>query len=63
MAKIPSSLLSVTTLLAHVLGVPLFYLGFVLMYDSQWITKFLEVGQIGIVFNTLMLTSILLVIL
>ena len=63
MAKIPSSLLSVMTLLAHLFGVPFFYLGFVLMYDSKWITEFLQVGQIGIVFNTLMLTSILLVIL
>lgn len=63
MAKIPSSLLSVMTLLAHLFGVPFFYLGFVLMYNSKWITEFLQVGQIGIVFNTLMLTSILLVIL
>lgn len=59
MAKIPSSILSVTTLLAHVIGLPLFYLAFILMYDSGWISAFMNGDQGRIVFNTLMVMSIL----
>ena len=61
MSKIPSSILSVTSLLAHVIGIPIFYLGFILMYDSRWITLFIgsESDMTTTVFNTLMLTSIL----
>lgn len=58
MSKIPSSLLSVPTLLTHILAIPAFFLGFILIYDSQWISAFLDTG-LGIVFNTLILTSIL----
>ncbi len=58
MSKIPSSLLSVPTLLTHVIALPAFFLGFILIYDSQWISSFLDAG-LGIVFNALMLTCIL----
>jgi len=58
MTKIPSSMVSVSTVLIHVFAIPAFFLGFILIYDSQWIDRFLEVG-LGIVFNTLMLTCIL----
>ena len=58
MKKIPASLLSVSTLLLHVFAMPVFFLGFILIYDSAWIDEFLEVG-LGVIFNTLMLTSIL----
>ena len=52
------SLVSITTLLLHVFAMPIFFLGFVLIYDSSWTTRFLEAG-LGTVFNVLMLTSIL----
>lgn len=58
MSKIPSSLLSVPTLLTHVLAMPAFFLGFILIYDSEWIRTFLDAG-LGVVFNALMLTCIL----
>ena len=58
MHKIPTSLLSVTTVLLHIFAIPVFFLGFILIYDSSWIDSFLEVG-LGTIFNTLMLTSIL----
>ena len=61
MLKIPSSLRSVTTLLLHVFAMPVFFLGFILVYQSQWMNEFLDAGP-GIIFNTLMLTSILIVI-
>lgn len=51
-------MLSVSTLLLHVFAMPVFFLGFILIYSSQWIDRFLDAG-LGIVFNTLMLTSIL----
>lgn len=63
MAKIPSSILSVPAMLVHVITIPLFFLGFVLMYDSTWIYEIITDGSMNndqIVFNTLMLTSILL---
>ena len=58
MSKIPSSLLSVNVLLLHCIALPVFFLGFILIYDSSWIDRFLEIGN-GVIFNTLMLTSIL----
>ena len=58
MKKIPHSLLSLTALFLHVLAMPVFFLGFILIYESQWINTFLETG-LGVIFNTLMLTSIL----
>ena len=59
MNKIPSSLCSLTTLLLHVFGMPVFFLGFILIYESRWIIEFLDTGTGMVVFNTLMLTSIL----
>lgn len=58
MTKIPSSLLSLTTLLLHVFVLPVFFLSFILIYDSQWMTEFLDTG-LGTIFNVLMLSSIL----
>lgn len=58
MNKIPLSLLSISTILLHVLVMPIFFLGFILIYDSIWMNRLLETG-LGIIFNTLMLTSIL----
>lgn len=55
---VTSSLLSVTTLLLHVLAMPVFYLGFILVYRSQWMIAFLDSG-LGVVFNVLMLMCIL----
>lgn len=58
MNKIPRSILSVTTLLLHVLAMPVFFLGFILIYQSDWMLRFLNAG-LGVVFNALMLTCIL----
>lgn len=58
MTKTPSSILSVTTMLLHVLAVPVFFLGFILVYKSEWMLRFLDTG-LGYVFNALMLTCIL----
>ena len=59
MNKIPSSLVSLTVLLLHVFAMPVFFLGFILIYESRWIMEFLHTGAEMEVFNTLMLTSIL----
>ena len=58
MAKIPTSLLSVVTMLVHIIVIPVFFLGFILIYESRWAMDFLAAGN-GEVFNALMLTSIL----
>ena len=55
------SLLSITTTILHIFVIPLFYLGFVLVYESQWMLRFLDFGQ-GYVINTLFLTCILIAI-
>ena len=59
MRKIPSSLLSLTVLLLHTFAMPVFFLGFILIYESGWMVEFLDAGNEMTVFNTLMLTSIL----
>ena len=59
MTKIPASLLSVVTMLVHILVIPVFYLGYILIYESRWMIDFLNAGN-GDVFNALMLTCILL---
>lgn len=59
MKKVPHSMLSVNTLLLHVIGIPAYFLGFLLIYRSQWMVKFLDAGRDQMIFNTLMLTSIL----
>lgn len=58
MHKIPASILSAPTLLLHVLAMPVFYLGFILIYRSAWMLAFLDAG-LGAVFNVLMLMCIL----
>lgn len=59
MNKIPSSLLSVSTMLIHIFAIPVFYLGFILIYESRWMMEFLDAGHEMATFNTLMLTSIM----
>ncbi len=59
MKKIPASLLSLVSMLLHVIAIPVFYLGFILVYQSQWINLFLDAGRQMLVFNALMLTCIL----
>ena len=59
MNKIPASLTSITTLLLHVFVIPVFFLGFILIYEGSWTIRFLNAGHEMVVFNTLMLTSIL----
>lgn len=58
MHKIPDSLLSVTVLLLHVIVIPVLFLGFILVYQSEWMITFLDAG-LGTVFNVLMLMCIL----
>ena len=58
MNKIPSSILSLTVLLLHVFAMPVFFLGFILIYNSQWMSEFLN-ACLGVIFNVLMITSIL----
>ena len=55
---VTSSLLSVPALLLHVLALPVFFLGFILGYQSTWQVSFLNAG-LGTVFNALMLMCIL----
>ena len=52
------SLVSITTMFLHVFAMPVFFLGFILVYNSAWMTRFLDTG-LGTIFNALMLTSIL----
>ena len=59
MNKIPASLQSVTMLLIHIFAVPVFFLVFILLYESRWMTEFLNAGNEMTTFNTLILTSIL----
>ena len=49
-------------MLVHILVVPVFFLGFILAYKSQWMIRFLDAGNEMTVFNTLMLMCILIVI-
>lgn len=55
---VTSSLLSITTMMLHILAVPAFYLGFILIYESQWMLRFLDTGM-GYVINTVILACIL----
>ena len=49
---------SPTAMMMHILALPVFFLGFVLIYQSQWMTDFLSVAP-GPTINTLLLTCIL----
>ena len=59
MAKIPRSILSIPSLLIHTIVIPAFFLGFILIYESEWMMQFLSGGQESVVFNVLILTCIL----
>ena len=65
MKKIPASLLSIATLLLHVLAIPIFFLSFILIYQSRWMTQFLSMNgsEDMLILNTLILTVILIAIL
>ncbi len=63
MKEIHSSILSLTSLLLHVLALPTFFLCFILIYQSQWMVSFLSIDGTKTVFNTLILMCILLVVL
>lgn len=60
MAKIPNKLLSVPSLLAHVLGIPAFLLFFVLIYSPEWIVSMLDMNAGRHTFNLLMVMCIVL---
>jgi len=55
---VTTSIMSIPMMLLHCLALPVFFLGFILIYSSTWIDGFLLAGN-GVVFNALMLTSIL----
>ena len=60
MTKIPKKLLSVPSLLAHVLVIPAFLLFFVLIYSPEWIVAMLDMGAGRHTFNLLMVMCIVL---
>ena len=55
---VTSSLLSITVMLLHILAMPVFYLAFILIYESQWMLEFLETGY-GYMVNALLISCIL----
>lgn len=59
MKKIPRSILSVNTMLLHVIGVPAYFLAFILAYKSQWMVRFLDGHGEQFILNVLMLMCIL----
>lgn len=56
---VTSSLVSTATLLLHTFAMPAYFLGFILIYESRWMFRFLDANENLAVFNTLMVTSIL----
>ena len=60
MHKIPSSIVSLTNTLIHIIAIPAFFLGFILIYESSWMFDFLQTGiEKTITINALLLTCIL----
>ncbi len=59
MTKIPSSVLSVTSMMLHIIVIPIFFLCFILLYESAWMLRFLDEPINGTVINTLILASIM----
>lgn len=55
---VTSSLLSITVMLLHILALPVFYLAFILIYESQWMLEFLDTGY-GYMVNSLLISCIL----
>lgn len=60
MKIIPNKLLSVSSMLAHVLVIPVFFLFFVLIYLPEWMINLLNMDADRWVFNLLMVTCIIL---
>lgn len=60
MKTIPHKLLSVPSLLAHVLGIPSFLLFFVLIYSPNWMVRMLDMQAGRYTFNLLMVMCIVL---
>lgn len=60
MKQIPNSILSLTSLLMHILAIPAFFLCFILLYRPEWGITFLDMGRQMLVFNILMLMCIML---
>lgn len=58
MIKIPSSFHSLTATILHVIAIPVFFIGFVLIYESHWMLRYMDIGP-GSTINTLLLASIL----
>ena len=56
---VTTSLLSISVMLIHIFVVPVFFLGFILVYESHWMLRFLDTGM-GYVINALLLTVIFL---
>lgn len=63
MKQVPQATLSLTSLLLHLLVLPAFFLCFVLLYQSDWMIRFLSLGNDKTVFNTLILMCIMEVVL
>ena len=55
---VTSSLLSITVILLHIFAMPVFYLAFILIYESQWMLEFLDTGY-GYMVNALLISCIL----
>ena len=55
-------ILSVPTMLLHILVIPVFFLSFILLYQSEWMIEFLGMGMDSnrLILNVLMLMCILL---
>ena len=60
MKRIPHNLLRLPSMLAHVLGIPLFLLFFVLIYLPEWMINLLNMDADRWIFNLLMVTCIVL---
>lgn len=60
MTTIPKKILSIPSLLAHVLAIPAFLLFFVLLYSPEWIDQMLDMGTGKETFNLLMVMCIVL---
>ena len=59
MIKIPASVISVPAMFLHIIGLPVFFLSFVLLYQSSWLVDFLDMKAGRLILNILMLTCIL----
>lgn len=60
MKPVPTTMMRSTSMLLHLLGLPLFFMLFVLIYRSAWMTEWLSAGGDHLTLNILMVTCILL---